>query len=580
VIANAERTSGIALLVDWANTQDHWVRALVGAVLESRRALSDEVLKELYELLLQEKGLQETEEGHPISVPPIDHGHEAADQEKPFRLTKLSAVTNVNALAADQNISFNAQMTVLYGENGAGKTGYVRILKQVAAVRTAEAILPNIDRGGAAGSPGASIEYELGGEPGSYTWAGEEGVPPFTQIDVFDARGVDLHVDAELTYIYTPSDLAVFRYTHDGVEGVKAKLEQERKAALPSGNPYLNRFSREGALYPKIEVLGATTDLPELEALGTVTDEERGQLAPLQERVDALRSGTSEAKLQVAEAEQELFERVEAALALAQGFDQGVYARSLESVRAAEKAHTHATHEALAAEAIPGVLEDTWRAFIEAGEAYLHEQKPTGYPQAGDTCPYCLQGLGGAAIAVVQKYRAFCRSDLQEAVEKARAELSARTAHLGAAELGQLAQDITRRIEALGERDTPDETLLAARACTADLQAVQETVGKSNDLEAPELEAKIAAARPLVSGRLRELEALVKGLRAETAERKALLASERAKLRQLQDRITLSELLPGIRDHVANAKWASRAKTIVDRFRGLGRSLTRDLEAG
>lgn len=45
-------------------------------------------------------------------------------------------------------------------------------------------------------------------------------------------------------------------------------------------------------------------------------------------------------------------------------------------MRAAEKAHTHATQEALAGESIPGVLENTWRAFIEAGEAYLDEHKP------------------------------------------------------------------------------------------------------------------------------------------------------------------------------------------------------------
>jgi len=81
----------------------------------------------------------------------------------------------------------------------------------------------------ACGSPSASIDYEIGDEPDNYAWAGQEGVPPFTQIDVFDAQGVDLHVDGELTYIYTPSELAVFRFTHDGIEAVKAKLEKARR---------------------------------------------------------------------------------------------------------------------------------------------------------------------------------------------------------------------------------------------------------------------------------------------------------------------------------------------------------------
>ena len=224
-MVDVERTSGITLLVNWANTQDHWVRALVGAVLETRRGLSDDVVTEFYELLLREKELSEVK-GEPVSVPPIEHDGEPGDQEKALRLTKLSAVANVNALATDQDIDFNTRMTVLYGENGAGKTGYVRILKKIASVRTAEAILPNIGRPGA-GAPAASIDYEIGDVPDNCAWAGEEGVPPFTQIDVFDAQGVDLHVDGELTYIYTPSELAVFRHTHDG-----NSLREDRNAWL------------------------------------------------------------------------------------------------------------------------------------------------------------------------------------------------------------------------------------------------------------------------------------------------------------------------------------------------------------
>ena len=199
-----EQTSGITLLVDWANSRDHWVRSLVAAVLDARRGLSEDVIRAFYELLLREKELVDTE-GEPVSVPAIQHDGNSGDPEKALRLTALSDVANVNALAADQDILFHPRMTLLYGENGAGKTGYVRILKRLAAVRTVEAILPNIARPDATEAPSASITFEIGDTPDSFVWAGEEGVPPFTQIDVFDAPSVDLHVDGELTYIYTPS---------------------------------------------------------------------------------------------------------------------------------------------------------------------------------------------------------------------------------------------------------------------------------------------------------------------------------------------------------------------------------------
>ena len=42
--------SGISLLADWANEQDHWIWALVAQVVEVRRRLSDGQLDELYDL--------------------------------------------------------------------------------------------------------------------------------------------------------------------------------------------------------------------------------------------------------------------------------------------------------------------------------------------------------------------------------------------------------------------------------------------------------------------------------------------------------------------------------------------------
>ena len=50
---------------------------------------------------------------------------------------------------------------------------------------------------------------------------------------------------------------------------------------------------------------------------------------------------------------------------------------------------------------------------------------------------------------------------------------------------------------------------------------------------------------------------------------------ELAKLRNLEDRMTLKTLLPQIRAHVERAKWASKASTILAaRFPPLLRSLT------
>jgi len=100
---------------------------------------------------------------------------------------------NVNALAPDQEIEFNPRMTVLFGENASGKTGNVRILKAVAAVRIAEPILPDIRSASAVSTPRAVLGFRLGAEDQPpLDWSGERGLDPLTRVDVFDARAAVL----------------------------------------------------------------------------------------------------------------------------------------------------------------------------------------------------------------------------------------------------------------------------------------------------------------------------------------------------------------------------------------------------
>src|SRR5581483_10068242 len=114
------------MLVGWANGQDRWVRKLVGEVIETRRRLSDERIAALYELLLKEKGLAD---GQPEDVPPLTASGLAASASLPIRLVGLKHIQNVNALALNQEIEFHPRLTICFGENASGKTGYVRILK-------------------------------------------------------------------------------------------------------------------------------------------------------------------------------------------------------------------------------------------------------------------------------------------------------------------------------------------------------------------------------------------------------------------------------------------------------------------
>ena len=116
------------LLVDWANEQDGWVRRLVAIVLSSHRPISELQADELYDIYLAEKGLKEAD---CPEEPPLAYPTDGAASAEDLRLIKLSNVNGVNALMPGSEIEFCENLTILYGENGTGKTGYARILKRL-----------------------------------------------------------------------------------------------------------------------------------------------------------------------------------------------------------------------------------------------------------------------------------------------------------------------------------------------------------------------------------------------------------------------------------------------------------------
>jgi hypothetical protein len=158
--AAAQTVTVRSLLVGWANEQDAWVRELVSEVILAGKPLTESQLDALYQMFLREKALAP---GGPVFVAALTDDASLLDAGAGLYLTHLGDLKNVNALAHSQRIVFNAKLTIVFGENACGKTGYVRVLKKAAAVRTSETILPDVSQGKhTGGSPCARIGYKLG----------------------------------------------------------------------------------------------------------------------------------------------------------------------------------------------------------------------------------------------------------------------------------------------------------------------------------------------------------------------------------------------------------------------------------
>jgi hypothetical protein len=107
-------------------------------------------------------------------------------------LRQLHGVEHVNALAPDERLTFGkVGLTIVYGDNGSGKSGYARVLKKMCRARVsgrAEDILPNI-YDATPGAPAATIDFSVDGQNASAKWIlGQPADPALAAVSVFDSK--------------------------------------------------------------------------------------------------------------------------------------------------------------------------------------------------------------------------------------------------------------------------------------------------------------------------------------------------------------------------------------------------------
>lgn len=560
------------ILIDWANSQTNWVRAVVSEALSTRDTLPEQSLDRIYALSLAERELS----GESVEeIPKLTAGSPTNNNGGTLVLTSLSDVRNVNVLALGQEVLFNPTMTVLFGENATGKSGYVRILKRLAAVRSVEEVLPDISVAGARPKPHARLGYRLGDTEDSIDWDDEAGVPPFTRISVFDTRAVSFHVDDDLNYRYTPRDLALFEIAHEALRAVRERLENSRDAKLRPENPFLSRFQPGSTVYAKIETIGPTTDLDEIEILAAVASEEESELLVIRDKVDALAPHALNSQLEVALSEKALAEATLQTSRAVGSFDWPGHNERVSSRIEADGNYRRATETAFSGEDILSALSNEWRDFIEAGEAYIQHIDHQQYPRAGDRCIYCRQDLSELALALVQKYRDFANSTFRVQLDGAISALETGSEIFADLDVDALRTEASRKIEAAEGQDTPHELAQKAIEFADVITPALETIGAGlQPIDPAPLLHLAHDAEAVASSVDDQATKLIEDLNKRSAEREAEQEKARRKLRDLEDRITLRALLPSIRAHVEDIKWASRASTAIDRFPPLLRSLT------
>ncbi|MBL3677514.1 MAG: hypothetical protein JKP92_08455 [Alphaproteobacteria bacterium] len=147
-------------ILAWSADRPAWQRDALRRLVEKGEITADDI-SPLAEICKSGYGLAEPSAGDPLAA---RHIPDTGAARGVVSLDSIFHDKGVNALAESQTLMFGPRLTVVYGDNGAGKTGYIRILKSACRARGREQILGNVVSGAAPPRPAVSIKYQIQGE--------------------------------------------------------------------------------------------------------------------------------------------------------------------------------------------------------------------------------------------------------------------------------------------------------------------------------------------------------------------------------------------------------------------------------
>src|ERR1035437_5968835 len=198
-------------ILEFAKHQPTWQQDLFRRVL-TQPSLTSADMEEVLSMLHAEEGL----EAEPNIAPePLsgDHVRYCEEAASSTIISSLSEARNVNRLVSGQELPFAPKgITLVYGDNGSGKSGYSRILKQLCRARRdrPERVLGDVYAAVPPPPAQAKLSYSVGGEAKEHFWVdGTPGPRELSRLTVFDALTAPIYVDRQNQIEFLPEGLDV-----------------------------------------------------------------------------------------------------------------------------------------------------------------------------------------------------------------------------------------------------------------------------------------------------------------------------------------------------------------------------------
>lgn len=551
----------MALLDDiltWSETLPAWQRDALRRAFQGNGQLTPQDLADI-------RAMVEGTKGAPTPIPLTQAHMPTAGSGASTTLLGLSHLKHVNGFSDGRQLDLaDKGITVIFGHNGAGKSGFARVLKQACHARDKSPVLPNAFAEASGAKPEAVVSFEVDGRARKLLWRqDDEADTDLKMVSVYDSQSAQHYISKEKPSTAAPFGLNAITAIINGQRSLRERIKAEVEAIHLNATQFAS-LQGTHAVGQHIARLGPDTDLAALEALSKLTPEEAQQIAELTAAIKGLDVEPEAIK------HERLAQRLEQLTALAATAESYVLDKSLDKFAGLAHTELAATRaDRLAQELLRGahdperradaLLPDTggaeWKDLFKAAQAFSQRAFPdhahhpaTGH---GEPCVLCQQPLTPDASARMERFREYVAADAAknlaqatEAVVTARQKIDG--ANLNPVDEPTLA-DIRQSNPELADAVTTHQAAWnARRSWLANAYAFETWDAPRPDLpQGDALSTRLAAT--------------AKALRARAAQLRQ--AKDEAKIKELNDELkaltsrqVLSGMLPTLKVHVELAR--------------------------
>jgi hypothetical protein len=549
----------------WASTLSYWEQVTLSKLLSGKQ-LSNDDYQEILTYFLEDKSLiPKNNTRKPIVFNQSNIEKESLKNN--IVLKEISNLENVNALIPNQHIPFGNHLTAIYGLNGAGKSGYVRVLGSAGFTRGDREVLPDITKElNSDAVISAKITTEIDGVERTIDHKIGRPCLELSTFYIFDSTSVKVHVVGKNTFSFSPAGLSILTDLATETDVVRQLLKQNIQESEKISD-FEKYFTEVSEIQELVKNINSETDYDNLEKIALLSSDEEKRIHELEVEIGKIGLGQHKSDI-------EEKKRNYATLQKLYGWIQNLIKRTnMDSISASNECISELVElterakvlslQSFKNDKLSQTGSQEWHEFMRSAYslAKAEGKENVYYPTEEQPCLLCQQPLSIDSVNLIRRIWIYLDEQVQSSINTLRDTIGTISSNLTLVQTYFASEDYFSSLALLnsinpnlGDSIQKQVSFLLAKnvSLISNLSLLNETTFADSNIV--DYSSTFTELLSQIQNSITELE----GINLETKSQK--LNNER---RFLLDRKKVHEILPQIKEKIEKCKWANKAKSVI-----------------